>query len=193
MQYRACMPVIAEADMAASTAAMSYKANSGMAVGKLMNVKITQNRSTVKAYGDDLVAEQINTFNYADVELDTTDIPENCEAVMYGANYAAAGQSTPETLTDSENDEGEYTGFGFVYCKRRNGQDVHKLYWLYKVKWQSPDDDFSTKKENVEFKNPTTKGQAFAGPDGKWRMRKTYASAAEAIAALKTLAKVPSA
>ena len=192
MQYKACMPVIAEADMKNSTSAMSYKNDSGSFIGKLMAVKIDQNRSATKAYGDDGVAEQIAGFNYATVTLDTTFVPGKCEAVMFGNRYTAEGSGTPERIVDNEDDDGEYTGFGFVYCDRQNGVDVHRLYWLYKVKWTNPNDVFTTKKENVEFKNPSITGEAYAGPDGNWRMRERYATAAEAIAALKTLAKVPS-
>lgn len=195
MQYKACYPVVSEADMENSTAAMSYKADTGKAVGKLMNVRVEQNRSNVKAYGDDGVAEDISTFNYATVTLDSTFVPQTCEAVMFGNTYEAATSGTPgspERITDKEDDDGKYTGFGFVYCDRQNGADVYRLYWLFKVKWVNPNDDFTTKKENIEFKNPQITGNAYAGPDGKWRKRETYGTASAALDALKTLAKVPS-
>lgn len=195
MQYRASYPVIAEADMENSTSAMAYKSNSGKAIGKLMNVKVDQTRSNVKAYGDDGVAENIDEFVSATVTLDSTFVPAACESVMFGNTYEAATTGTPgtpETITDKEDDHGKYTGFGFVYCDRQNGSDVYRLYWLYKVLWVNPNDDFTTKKETIEFKNPSITGTAYAGPDGKWRKRETYATAAAALDALKTLAKVPS-
>ena len=40
---------------------MAYKADTGKAVGKMMNVRVEQNRSNVKAYGDDAVAEDISS------------------------------------------------------------------------------------------------------------------------------------
>lgn len=194
MQYKACIPMISEIDEENSTTAMQYKADTGKAVGKLMNVKIDQNRSSVQAYGDDGVAEDINLFSYANVTLDTTYIPADCEAVMFGNTYteATTGQNaTPETIVDKDTDEGKPTGFGFVYCDRQNGADVYRLYWLFRVLWTQPNDDFTTKKESIEFKAPQTTGRAYAGPDGKWRKRERYATAAAAIAALKALAKAP--
>jgi len=194
MQYKACLPCVCEADMENSTSAMSYKADSGKTIGKLMAVKVDQNRSNIKAYGDDGVAEDMSTFNYATVTLDSTFVPAPCETLMFGNTYAAAttgATPTPEEITDKEDDDGKYTGFGFVYCDRQNGADVYRLYWLYKVKWTNPNDDFTTKKENIEFKNPSITGTAYAGPDGKWRLRQTYGTASAATAALKTLAKVP--
>ena len=194
MQYKACVPMIAEVDAENSASSMAYKANSGKAVGKLMNVKVDQTRSNVKAYGDDGVAEEINQFVSATVTLDATFVPADCEKPMFGNTYTAAttGQNpTPETIVDSESDDPGYTGFGFVYCDRQNGADVYRLYWLYKVKWTNPNDDFTTKKENIEFKNPSITGTAYAGPDGKWRKRETYATAAAALSALETLAQKP--
>ena len=194
MQYKACAPMISEVDEENSVSTMSYKADTGKAIGKLMNVKVDQTRSSVKGYGDDDVAEEINEFSYATVTLDTTFLPAACEAVMFGNHYTAATtgtNATPESIVDNAEDEGSYTGFGFVYCDRQNGNDVYRLYWLYKVKWTNPNDDFTTKKENIEFKNPQITGTAYKGPDGNWRKREVYADSAAAIAALKTLAKVP--
>lgn len=190
MQYRACLPLISEVSADASSG-VTYEANSGKAIGKLMSVGVAQSRETVTVYGDNGIAEQISAFKSAEITLGATFLPLNCESVMFGATYTAAASGTQESVVDAESDNGDYTGFGFVYCDRENGVDKFRLYWLYKVKWTQPDDDYETKGETISFKNPSIKGTAVPGADGKWRKRETYTTEAAAIEALKTLANYP--
>lgn len=198
MQYKACLPLISEID-AETSSSITYKTNSGKAVGKLVNVKVTPNREAVTEYGDDSVAEEVSYFKDADVELGTTFIPRGCETVMFGAAATTETEGTGNdavtipVLVDKEDDDGQYTGFGFVWAGMENGTKVFHLHWLYKVKWEMPGNEFETKGQSIAFKKPTIKGKAIARGDGEWRVRKEYTTAAAAIAALKALAQFPSA
>lgn len=198
MQYRACLPLISEID-SETGGSVTYKANSGKAVGKLVTVKVTPNRESVTEYGDDGVAEQVSYFKDADVELGATFIPRGCETVMFGVTATTKTEGTGNdtvtipVLTDKEDDDGQYTGFGFVWAEMQNGEKVFRLQWLYKVKWEQPSNEFETKGASVSFKKPTIKGKAIPRGDGEWRFREDYATAAAAIAALKALAQFPSA
>lgn len=198
MQYKACLPLISEIDSETS-GSITYKANSGKAIGKLMTVNVTPNRETVTEYGDDGVAEQVSYFKDGDITLGTTFLPRACEPIMFGSHASTetvgTGQSAAEipVLTDKEEDDGDYTGFGFVWAELQNGVKVYHLMWIYKVKWEMPADDFETKGQTISFKKPSIKGKIAALANGDWRVRKEYTTADAAMEALRTMAKMPAA
>lgn len=182
-QYKACCPVVAPIK---NDAAEETVYNAGFVLDRLMTVKISPEYDSPTVYADDQIAEQINIFKSAGVDLGITTVPEDCECIIFGNTY----DKTTGKITDKEDDDGSYCGFGFVYCEMINGKNKYKLYWLKKVKFKMPSDDFATKGESVSFKTPTITGTAYATADGEWRIRQTYANAKEAISALKELAKI---
>lgn len=196
MQYKACLPLIAEIDTETASS-VSYKANSGKAIAKLQTVQVKQNREMITEYGDDGVAEQISIFKDGDITLGTTFVPKECEPIMFGntASTETVGTGndavTVPVLVDKDDDLGDYTGFGFIWAELQNGTKIYHLMWIYKVRWTQPDDDYETKGESISFKKPSITGKIATLANGEWRIRKEYTSADAAVNALKELAEMP--
>lgn len=177
MQFKACMPVIAQYN-AAENGTITY--SEGKRVGKLMKVDVNPTFENVKVFADDSIAEEINIFKNAAVTLGTNHIPSDCEPVMFGNTYDAQKRSAEY----GEDDNGQYVGFGSVYCKKIDGKDVYYMEWLHKVKFVLPNESRTTKGETISFNTPSITGTAYADTNGKWRTVDNFDSLDAAIDAL---------
>lgn len=182
-QYKACCPVIAPIE-SEENGVITY--GTGMILDRLMNVKVSPEYDNPKVFGDDGVAEEMNLFKSAAVELGTTTIPADAEPMMFGNTY----DKEKQTIVDKEDDEGSYCGFGFFICERIKGKDVYKLHWIKKVKYKMPSDEFETKNETISFKTPSISGTAYADCTGEWRDRQLFDNASSAMSGLLTLANI---
>lgn len=177
MQYKACVPVIAPYQVDAS-GKISY--GTGKRVGKLMKVDVSPAFDNVKVYADDDVAEESNLFKNAAVTLGTNYIPADCEPIMFGNTY----DETKKSAVYGEDDDGQYVGFGSVYCKKINSKDVYFVEWLHKVKFVLPNESRTTKGETIAFNTPSITGTAYKDADGNWRTVEEYDTLALAVSAL---------
>lgn len=181
-QYKACMPIVAPIITEDESGIIYGEMHT---LGKMMSVKISPEYEDVKVYGDDQIAEEVNVFKSAGIELGVTHLPTECESVIFG------NLVNPETgkITDTEFDDGNYCGFGFIICLKVKGKDIYRLYVIRKSKFTVPNDEFNTKGETISFQTPNISGKAYAPIDGKWRERQEFTTAAEAISALKAYFK----
>ena len=183
MQFKACMPVIAPYSEDA-TGKVSYGA--GKRVGKLMKVDVNPNFEKVKVYADDDVAEEVDIFKNAAIALGTNHIPVDCEPVMFGSTYDPEKRSA----VYGEDDNGQYVGFGSIYCKKIDKKDVYFMEWLHKVKFVLPNESRTTKGESISFNTPSISGTAYNDANGKWRTVDNFDSLADALDALYTKANI---
>lgn len=183
MQFKACMPVIAPYQESAN-GSISY--GSGKRVGKLMKVDVNPAFEKVKVYADDGVAEEVDIFKNAPIALGTNHIPVDCEPIMFGNTYDAEKRSA----VYGEDDNGQYVGFGSVYCKKIDKKDVYFMEWLHKVKFVLPNESRTTKGETISFNTPSISGTAYADANGKWRTVDNFDSLSAALGALFTKANM---
>lgn len=183
-QYKACCPIIAKLTETEKDGVYTYTYSNAVILGKLMKTSITPTTVEGKLYGDDGLAEYVNEATGADVSLDTTTIPLTAYGIMFGTTVDAES----DTAEFSTSDNGSYVGYGFVIGVIESGVTKYKLKWLPKVKFALPSESFETKGENISFATPSISGQALPLDDGKWHKQTGHATAAAAIAALKTLA-----
>ena len=185
-QYKACCPVIAPI-VSEKDGVITY--GKGMILDRLMNVKVSPEYESPTVFADDGIAEQMNLFKSAAVELGTTTIPVDAEPIIFGNTY----DEENNTITDKSEDNGSFCGFGFFICERIDGKNVYKLHWLKKVKFKVPSDEFETKGETINFKTPTISGTAYEDCTTEWRHREILADAKIAKNTLLTLANIETA
>ncbi|MBQ3603949.1 MAG: major tail protein [Clostridia bacterium] len=176
-QYKACFPIIAKLkdDGTYSDAVI---------LGKMIKTDVSPKTTEGKLYGDDSIAEDVKEATGADVTLNTTTIPSKAYPILFGTTVGEDG--TEDYSTD---DNGSYVGYGYVTGEIVNNKSSYKLTWLPKVKFALPPESVETKGENITFTTPSISGFAYpTGEKNRWRQRKPFSTAAEAIAALKTLA-----
>lgn len=182
MQFKACIPVIAP--YKATNGTITYEA--GKRIGKLMKVDVAPAFDNIKVYADDGVAEHVNIFKNATVTLGTNYIPTECEPLMFGCSYDEA----TKTKVDAADDDGDFVGFGSIYCKKIDGKDIYFMEWLHKVKFALPSESRTTKGETTSFNTPSITGTAYADETGEWRTTTEHPSLDEAKDALFTKANI---
>lgn len=182
-QYKACCPVIAPI-VSEQNDTITY--GQGMVLDRMMNVKVSPEYDSPVIYADDDVAEHMDLFKQAGIELGTTTIPVQAENSLFGNTY----DEEKNTITDKDSDNGQYVGCGFFICERINGVDVYKMHWYKKVKFRMPSDEFETRGETISFKTPVISGTAKKDVTGEWRVRELCGTAALAKEKLFALAHI---
>ncbi len=185
-QYKACCPVIAPI-VSEKDGEITY--GPGMVLDRMMNVKVTPEYDSPVIYADDDVAEYMDLFKQAGIELGTTTIPAKAEPILFGNTYDEENNK----IVDKDDDNGKYVGYGHFICERINNVDVYKMHWYKKVKFKMPSDEFETRNETVSFKTPVISGTAKKDITGEWRIREFFDKADEAKSKLFELAKIETA
>lgn len=163
----------------------------GVVVGKMMQADVTYERNTDPLYADDTEAENDNSITGGTVTVGVDDILDPARVVIFG-DYAD-GEKSDEYEDNSE--ASPYGGFGYMRVRRKEGKTSFVAYWLHKVQFGSTTESAQTKGQNIAWQTPTINGNIMGvnnNADGKmrFRRRKSFDTAAEAIAWLNERAKV---
>lgn len=189
-QFKASLPVFAPIKSEADSA-ITYEG--GAFIGKLVKTEIKPNKVEGSLYADDALAEYETEFKDADVTLETSTIPVDVFASMFGETKSeGTGSTTPKpvVLTSKDSDSPNYGGYGFVSVEVVDGVKKYLMYFVHKVKFSLPSETHSTKGDNITFNTASIEGKAIADKSGAWRTKTYYDTADEAIAALKTKAGI---
>ena len=145
------------------------------ACGKAIGITVTPSYAEGGLYGDDAQVEYDKEFRYADVSLNTTDLPVAMHKAMFGRTAAA------EEVVYDVDDEAGYVGLAWVSVEKVDGVTKYVANFLPKVKFSEPAGEYATKGENIEYKTPTITGRALANADGVWKKTKSHATEQEAM------------
>ena len=148
-----------------------------IAVGKAIGITVTPNYAEASLYGDDIQAEYDKTFNYADITLNTTSLPVKAHEVMFGHSRGENGTE----IVQNSNDEQNYLGMGWASVEKVDGVRRFCANFVYKSKFSEPNEDYSTKGENIEYKTPSLSGRAVSLDDGVWKCFDTFETEREAL------------
>ncbi len=123
-----------------------------------INFDVTTNSNTI--YADDIPWETANSFGGATVTIETADLTLEEQAALLGHKFENGG------LTRNASDMAPYVAIMFESAKSNGGITYMKL---YKGMFKDPKREFSTKKDQPEFKTSTIEGNFIARQyDGKW-------------------------
>ena len=144
------------------------------------SVSITSNE--VKLYADDALAESDTSFQSGTVTIGIDDEDLQTMATLLGHEIDAQG----EMVRNSE-DVAPYVGLGRVIVKMIGGLYKYKVEFLYKVKFSEPNQDDTTKGEDMEFGTSELEGTIATLANGNWSVAKTFDTKDDAITYLEGL------
>lgn len=161
-----------------------YKAliNSTVPVlGKLIDAKLTENRSDVSLFADDSLAEYDNSFTGASIALTLSDVSDDVYAELKGCTISSS------EITENENDNSPEIGYGHVITKMVNGVKKYKVEFLPRIKVTKITADAKTKGEAIEFNTVSLEAKVMALNEkinniasGTWHIIKTFDSLSDA-------------
>lgn len=127
-----------------------------------ITAKISPKTDMQKHYSDDGLTEVASSQGETEVEFGADDLPLQVQADLLGHTLGTDG-----VLLKNRDDAAPYVALGFRSLKS-NGN--FRYVWLYKGKFEAPEEEYQTKGENVEFKTPTIKGIFLPREsDGNWQ------------------------
>lgn len=131
------------------------------------SVSITNNSTTL--YADDALAESDYSFQSGTITMGIDDEDLETMAALLGHTYSAENG-----LTRSANDTAPYVGLGRIIVKMVGGVRKYKVEFLYKVKFAEPNQDDTTKGENLAFATSEITGTISTLANGKWSDAKVF-------------------
>ena len=127
-----------------------------------ITAKISPTVNTSTLYADDGPDEVATALGEITVELNVKDLPLSVQAALLGHTLGDDG-----VLIKNANDEASYVALGFKSLKS-NGK--YRYVWLYKGKFQIPEQEYQTKEDTPEFQTATIQGTFVKRQyDGDWQ------------------------
>lgn len=117
-------------------------------MAQVIAAKIKPKTSSTVLYADDGAVEAATAVGETEVELETRNLPLSIQAALLGHTLAGG------VLTKRVTDIAPYVAIGFEAGKS-NG--TKRYVWLFKGKFEIPEDDFKTKGDKVDFQTPKIK------------------------------------
>lgn len=118
-------------------------------IAPVINAKIKPKSSSTVLYADDGADETATAVGETSLELETKNIPIAIQAILLG-HTSSGGVMTRKTT-----DTAPYVAIGFESVKS-NG--TKRYVWLFKGKFEVPEDDFQTKEDKVNFQTAKIMG-----------------------------------
>lgn len=107
--------------------------------------------NTANLYADNMLWDTESSMGEVTLTLDLADLPLEVQADLLGHTY----DSTDKTLIKKASDTAPYTAVGFEFLMA-GGKKL--AVWLYKGKFQEPNQQANTKGENTEFQSNEVTG-----------------------------------
>ncbi len=168
-----------------------YKAltNSTVPVlGKMIDAKLTENRSDVSLFADDGLAEYDNTFTGGSIALTLSDVDDATYAEVKGCTISNS------EITENEEDTSPEIGYGHIVTKMVNSVKKYKVEFLPRIRVTKITADAKTKGETIEFNTVSLEGKvmslnkAINGLSvGTWHIVKTFDTLSAAMTYLDGL------
>lgn len=130
-------------------------------VAGAISATINPTVNTQEQYADDQLWDTVSAMGGVDVEIETADIPLKQRATLLGKKLEKG------ILVDNKDDMPPYIALGFKSLK---SDGTYRYVWLLKGAAQPLAEEYGTKKDNVDFKNPKIKFRFMPRQhDGDWK------------------------
>lgn len=157
-------------------------------LGKMIDAKLTENRSDASLFADDGLAEYDNAFTGGSIALTLADVDDETYSVVKGCVI------TEGELTENEEDSSPEIGYGHIVTKMVNSVKKYKVEFLPRVRVTKITADAKTKGESIEFNTVLLEGKVMALNKainglqvGDWHKVKTFDTLPEAVTYLDGL------
>jgi len=157
-----------------------YKGSTGGVIGKALTADITIETNNAELYADDAIAESDYSFKSGTISLGIDELSDAVQAEFLGHTIVS------DEMTAKSTDTPAYVGIGFYGVKMINGVRKYRAVFFPKVKFSEPSDSEKTQGESIEFGTSTLEGKILKNDLDKWKIEKTFALVADAIAYLNT-------
>lgn len=149
---------------------------------KAVSCSVSIDNNDAKLFADDALAESDTSFAGGTVTMGIDEDDLETMADLLGHTY-----TEQDGITRSVDDTAPYVGLGRVVTKMVGGAYKYKVEFLYKVKFQEPSQENTTKGESVEFGTTEIEGTISALANGKWSVAKEFDTKAAAVTYLEGL------
>lgn len=153
----------------------------GIRFGKAIKIEVDPQYEDISDYRDINDTEEDEEFSYADITLDTDEVPEEAEPMMFGRETDGISR---------ESDCSGYVGVGVRTKHIKNGRIRYLAIWIHKAKFKEGSSSHETKGGSVSYQTPSTSGKAVPDVEGKWRTKRTFETAEEADHWIDTIAGI---
>lgn len=151
---------------------------------KAISCKVDISTNSATLYANNILAESDTSFQSGTVTIGIDEDNNEMMAELLGHEIDEQGE-----ITRNANDSAPYVGLGRIVDKMVNGVRKYKVEFLYKVKFQEPSADESTKGESLEFSTFELHGTVSTLANGDWSKAKTFDTQQDAITYLEGLVK----
>ena len=122
----------------------------GAQFGKISTFNFTPTTSSVKDYGDDIVAEVANEMSGGTLSIEANQLTLEERAFLLGHTYSAE-----DGLVVKADDQAPYVGVGAMSVEMASGVKQYVAKWYKKLMFREPNDENATKQENIAFAHTT--------------------------------------
>lgn len=157
----------------------------GAQFGKISTFNYTPTNSSVKDYGDDVVAEVANETSGGTLSVEANQITLEEKAFFLGHTYSAESG-----LVVKADDQAPYVGVGAVSVEKASGVTQYVGKWYKKLMFHEPNDENATKQENVAFAHTTIEADVVPQEDYAISVTKLFTTEAAAVAWLRSQAGI---
>ncbi|QPA31627.1 major tail protein [Thermaerobacillus caldiproteolyticus] len=127
-----------------------------------ITAKISPSSNTETLYADDGPSETVTSLGEIKVEFEVKDIPLDIQAKLLGHTVNSDG-----VLIKQASDTAPYVAIGFK-SKKSNGK--YRYVWLYKGKFELPEQEYKTMEDKPAFQTPKVSGTFVKrDKDGLWQ------------------------
>ena len=155
----------------------------GKQFGKISSFNFAPTVSNVKDYGDDVVAEVFNETTGGKLSIEANQLTLEERATLLGHTY-----SQQDGMIVNAEDVADYFGVGAIGVERQAGTTIYVAKWYKKLMFTEPNDDNSTKQENVSPAHTTIEADVLPQENYDISHVQTFASEADAVAWLQAKA-----
>lgn len=123
-------------------------------IGETTEFKIEPQSNTAELYADDALSESSTIVNKANISITVKDMSQTVQAMLFGhaVDTVNGGLITKNT---------DISPFGALYGEITMSDGTYRPFWLTKVKFTEPNDENTTKSENIEYKTVSASGTAY--------------------------------
>lgn len=153
---------------------ISYSA-APAAIAPAMSFKASRKSSSDTLRGDGEPTSNQTTLGEIEVEMELNAIPLSVQAVLLGHKFTAGTigtTSTPDKQQECKGDKAPYVGIGVTY-DQEDGSVGYR--WLYKGRFEEPDESVKQKEDKTTFSTPTLKGTFIMPAAGEIRTKLNFA------------------
>lgn len=178
-KYGASDPYFALIETEPENGLPTYK--SGVKLARLISSADNPTYSRAELYADNRLAEEVEEFVSASIEVSLDDVELENKALIYGATL-----SDEQELEYKGSDTAPYGGYAFYASKQKNGVKKYVGVFYPKVKATMGGVTYNTKGETITFATDSVTFSASETEAYTWKIEKEFATEEEAKTWVKT-------